>query len=191
MLAFTAALAAARPVALQLRAKSLSARDTLALGREMAPVVRAHDVDFFLNDRADLALLVGADGVHVGQTDLTVSEVRRIAPGLRVGASTHGAEELRCALAERPDYVAFGPVFPTRSKHAPDPVVGLRDLTRASAAAKAAEIPLVAIGGINLTSAAQVAELSVAGAVIAGLGTDLQGAQQRAADLHCALGGAA
>ncbi len=190
VLAFTAAVAAARPFALQLRAKSLSPRDTLALGREMARVARAHDVDFYLNDRPDLALLAGADGVHVGQTDLTVREVRQVAPGLRVGASTHGTEELQLALAERPDYVAFGPVFPTRSKHAPDPVVGLRDLGQASAAAKAAGVPLVAIGGIDLSGAAQVAELAVAGAVIAGLGTDVAGAEQRAGALHRALGGA-
>jgi thiamine-phosphate pyrophosphorylase len=123
----------------------------------------------FANDRPDLAVLAGADGVHVGQSDLTVADVRRFAPSLLVGVSTHGAAELDRALAERPDYVAFGPVFSTRSKANPEPVVGLEELERARDRARAVEVPLVAIGGIDRERAPLVAGLGVLGAVIGAL----------------------
>jgi thiamine-phosphate pyrophosphorylase len=124
----------------------------------------------FANDRPDLALLAGADGVHVGQDDLPVAEVRRFAPGLRVGVSTHDLAELERALGEAPDYVAFGPVFATPSKRNHEPVVGLDGLERAHELSVVAKVPLVAIGGIELeraTLAGAYAEVvSVIGALL-------------------------
>lgn len=189
------ALLSARPVALQLRAKSDGGRATLALLRRLAPIARAASVPFFANDRPDLALLAEADGVHVGQDDLPLAEVRRIAPRLRVGVSTHDPAQLARALDARPDYVAFGPVFGTASKERPDPVVGLEGLRAAAARAREAGIPLVAIGGVDRTSAAAVGEAgATAAAVISELmvvraddargSPDLEAIAARARELH-------
>jgi thiamine-phosphate pyrophosphorylase len=166
---FAEQVLAARPTLLQLRAKELAPRDTLALLRELLPLCRASGTLLFANDRPDLAVLAGADGVHVGQNDLSISDVRRFAPRLLVGASTHDSRELEAALAERPDYAAFGPVFPTSTKSNPDPVVGLDGLRAASTRARAVGIPLVAIGGIDRERAPLVAELGVGAAVIGAL----------------------
>jgi thiamine-phosphate pyrophosphorylase len=160
------AILAARPAVLQLRAKDLCARDTLALLRRLAPLARIAKVPLFANDRADLAALAGCDGVHVGQTDLSVADVRRVAPGLAVGVSTHDLAQLSAAVAEGPDYVALGPIFPTSSKENPDPVVGLSVLAAARAATA---LPLVAIGGIDLARAGEIASCGALGAVIGAL----------------------
>jgi thiamine-phosphate pyrophosphorylase len=166
---FTARVLAARPGLLQLRAKDLGAGETLELARALAPLCRAAGTLFFLNDRPDLAVLASADGVHVGQGDVSIADVRRFAPALKIGASTHDFAELEAALAERPDYVAFGPVFATTSKPNPEPVVGLDALGEAARRARGAGIPLVAIGGIDRDGAPRVAELGVSGAVIGAL----------------------
>jgi thiamine-phosphate pyrophosphorylase len=168
-IAFACAVLSVRPAALQVRAKDLSTREFLALLRRMAPLCRGAGVPLVVNDRVDLAVLAGCDVVHVGQEDLPAALVQRIAPGLRVGVSTHTLEQLDRALALRPSYVAFGPVYPTTSKVNPDAVVGLAGLRAASAHAAAARVPLVAIGGLTLERASEIAPLASAGAVIAAL----------------------
>ncbi len=155
---FARAVCASRPRYIQLRAKHSSARDTLSLLRAIVPLARANGVLTFANDRADLALLADADGVHVGQDDLPVAQVRRIAPALRVGVSTHDEAQLRAALPEMPDYVAYGPVFATASKSDAQDTVGLAGLVTAARLARAAHIPLVAIGGIDRARLSEVAE---------------------------------
>ena len=114
---------------------------------------------FIVNDRPDIAVLVGAGGVHVGQTDLGVAEARAIvsAPDAPpqycwVGLSTHTLEQVDMAERTSADYIAFGPVFPTATKEQPDPVVGLALLAEARARTTK---PLVAIGGITLERAAE------------------------------------
>ncbi|MEZ4225420.1 MAG: thiamine phosphate synthase [Polyangiaceae bacterium] len=189
VLSFGDAVIAARPAALQLRAKRVGARRFLALATELATKAQRAEVRFFVNDRVDLALLAGAYGVHVGQTDLEPEAVRRIAPALKVGLSTHTPQELEAALAETPDYVAFGPVFATQSKSGADPVVGVAGLERAAILARRAGIPLVAIGGIDAASGEAVSRHADAGALIAALGTELAGLTERCRDLHRALGG--
>lgn len=166
---YAAALLRARPAALQLRAKTCSSREILGTLRVLAPMCRAARVPLVTNDRPDLAALAGSDIVHVGQSDLPIGLVRRIAPSLRVGVSTHSATQLAAALDARPAYVAYGPVFPTSSKRDAEPVVGIADLARAYAAAKAKEIPLVAIGGITLDNVHEVAPHADAVAVIGAL----------------------
>jgi len=158
-LRFTRAVAAAGPVALQIRAKEVEARELLLLLREAGSICRAAGIPIVANDRVDLAVLAGCAYVHVGQTDLPVDRVRRVAPGLLVGVSTHGLEQLERALASQPDYVAYGPVFPTTSKADPDPCVGLDGLRTAAARAREAGIPLVAIGGVTQGCAAEVGAL--------------------------------
>jgi thiamine-phosphate pyrophosphorylase len=109
---------------------------------------------FIVNDRADIAVLANAQGVHVGQQDLNVSEARAIVgPDILVGVSTHSLEQLDAADKTSADYIAFGPIFPTSSKENLDPVVGL-DLLRE--ARQHTRKPLVAIGGITLERAAEV-----------------------------------
>lgn len=180
----------ARPALMQLRAKLTRARDTLALARELAPLCRAAGVPFIVNDRADLAVLAGADGVHLGQEDMPVEDVRRSLPELSYGVSTHDERQLEEALAVRPTYVAFGPVFATRSKAAPDPVVGLEGLGRVHARTREAGIPLCAIGGIDLERAARVGANAELGAVIAALLVPRDEITDRARELHARLGGA-
>ncbi|MCA9640914.1 MAG: thiamine phosphate synthase [Polyangiaceae bacterium] len=188
------ALLAARPCALQLRAKHASARDSLALLEALVPLCRGAGVPLFMNDRPDLALLADVDGVHLGQDDLPLSELRRLCEltgkRLWVGISTHDAEQLELVLAQRPDYVAFGPLFPTQSKQNPDPVVGLPRLEAMHAKCLAAGVPLVGIGGIDLERAADLACRAEAGAVIGQLfAAGLGGVTERARDLHQRLGG--
>lgn len=101
----------------QLRDKDLDARPLLARARLAASVCAAHDVPFVLNDRPDLALECGADGVHVGQDDAPPALARRIlGPGAVVGLSTHARAELYGSAAEPVDYVSVGPVSPTPTK---------------------------------------------------------------------------
>jgi thiamine-phosphate pyrophosphorylase len=112
-----------------------------------------------VNDRLDVALAAGADGVHLGQTDLTLGDARRIAPGLWIGLSTHDLTQVRAACAAGADYLGFGPVFATATKQNPDPVQGLAGLR--AAVAEAAGRPVVAIGGIT---AAHVGDVYATGA---------------------------
>jgi thiamine-phosphate pyrophosphorylase len=192
VLEYTRALVAARPRLLQLRAKKSNARDTLSLLRALRPICHEADCWLFANDRPDLALLAGCDGVHVGQEDLSLAEVRSIAPSLKVGVSTHDLVQLEAALAARPDYVAFGPVFGTTSKENPDRVVGLDGLSAASSRARRDGIPLVAIGGITLERAEAIRDRHAVGAVIAALlpdGADVADVSRRARSLTRALGG--
>jgi thiamine-phosphate pyrophosphorylase len=147
--AFAGAVLESNPIALQLRAKDVSARETLTLLRELAPMCHRAGVPLIANDRPDLAIMAGCDLVHVGQDDMPIDRVRRIAPGIGVGVSTHTLEQLDLALAARADYVAFGPVFSTSTKKDPAPTVGVAGLRAAYERARAAGIPLVAIGGIT------------------------------------------
>jgi thiamine-phosphate pyrophosphorylase len=131
----------------QLRAKNEGGRATLELLRRL----RSIDVPLYANDRADLAALAPTPGIHVGQDDLPVADVRRCFPSLAIGVSTHNEAQLREALAAKPTYVAFGPVFGTTSKERPDPVVGLDGVRMAANLARDASVPLVVIGGIDRT----------------------------------------
>ena len=184
------AIARARPAALQLRAKDLAPRETLQLLRAIHPMCRESGVPLYANDRPDLAMLAGCEGVHVGQGDLPVHVVRRIAPMLRIGVSTHTLSEVERAIADEPDYLAFGPVFETGSKTEAESVVGIDALR---AVAQRCPVPVVAIGGIDLERAPDVAQATHLGAAIAALlpegvrDEDLAGITERARALHAAL----
>lgn len=184
-------LSAGRLSALQLRAKRAPATEIVKLGSAMASRCKRARVPFVMNDRADLAVLAGADMVHVGQEDLDVPTVRRLAPGLGVGVSTHDEQQYLRALDEGADYVAVGPVFPTTTKSDPDPVVGLARF--ADRAARSRGVPIVAIGGVTTKNARSVAQAgATAGAAISALAAAIEPSDlaQRAAELHRALGGA-
>jgi thiamine-phosphate pyrophosphorylase len=194
LIAYARAVLTARPAALQLRAKDWPAREILCALRALGPLCRQAGVPLVANDRADLAALGGCEIVHIGQEDLPYELVHRIAPHLAVGISTHNVEQLERALATRPRYVAFGPVFPTVNKKNPDPVVGVDGLRAAAMLARRAGVPLVAIGGITLGLAPDLAPFVDACAVIGDLfpeGATLADVTARARELHVALGGAA
>ena len=152
---------------LQLRAKDAHGRATLDLADAVA-AARPADSILIVNDRPDVALMCGASGVHVGQEDLPVSEVGRIAPGLLVGLSTHTVDQIEAALATSADYIAVGPVFGTATKDTGYAAVGL-ELVRFAVRVGGGR-PIVAIGGITLENAPQVVAAGAAGvAVIADL----------------------
>jgi thiamine-phosphate pyrophosphorylase len=131
----------------QVREKELSDRDHLAVLDEAREVTRRHDVPLVVNDRPDLAVLCGAEFVHVGQDDVPVDEARRF--GVGVGLSTHAEPEIDAAAA---DYIGVGPVYPTPTKEG-RPAVGL-ELVRYAAAR--ARVPWFAIGGIDESNAEDV-----------------------------------
>jgi thiamine-phosphate pyrophosphorylase len=137
----------------QLREKHAGPRDFYREAESALRVARARGVTLIVNDRADIALALKADGVHLGQDDLSPAAARRLlGDGSLIGYSTHSLQQLERAARLPVDYVAFGPVFPTRTKENPDPVVGLALLRRARAALDPA-LPLVAIGGVTRENA--------------------------------------
>jgi len=139
---------------MQLRAKRLAARQMYDQAAQLNQVLASRDVTFIVNDRADIAAMTGAAGVHVGQEDLPVEDARRICPAPRwVGVSTHNLDQLREADATSADYIAVGPIFPTGAKENPDPVVGVDFVRQARAITWK---PIVAIGGITAEAAADV-----------------------------------
>jgi thiamine-phosphate pyrophosphorylase len=139
---------------IQYRDKLGSARQFFDTSQQLAERARKCHTTFIVNDRADIALIAGADGVHLGQDDLPVELARRLLrPGTIVGWSTHSIAQVEEADRSSADYIAFGPVFPTRTKEHPDPTVGLEGVR---AARKITGKPLVGIGGITAENARDV-----------------------------------
>ena len=159
------ALLAAGPCCLQLRAKGADAAAMRDAARALLLACRAAGVPFCVNDRLDVALAVGADVVHLGQDDLPLADARAVlrAAGrsIVVGISTHNLAQALAAAGA--DYIGFGPVFATRSKQNPDPVVGVGALAEV---ARAVKIPVVAIGGITLADVPAVAAAGAAAAAV-------------------------
>jgi thiamine-phosphate pyrophosphorylase len=139
---------------LQYRNKSASARELLESSKRLSAALLSRGVNFIVNDRADVAALSGASGVHVGQDDLGVEAARSvIGCGKFVGVSTHNLEQFQEAAKGSADYIAVGPVFSTATKANPDPVVGTEFIRRVR---PLTDRPMVAIGGITLDRAAEV-----------------------------------
>ncbi|HEY3927039.1 MAG TPA: thiamine phosphate synthase [Candidatus Koribacter sp.] len=140
---------------IQYRNKTATAREILSHARELRRILPP-DVTFFLNDRADLALAANADGVHVGQDDLSPEGARLVVGNTKlIGVSTHNRAQLEIASQAPVDYIAIGPIFSTRSKANPDPVVGLDGLRKIR---KLTTKPLIAIGGITRENCRSVIE---------------------------------
>jgi thiamine-phosphate diphosphorylase len=142
----------------QLREKVLPPREFYAEVLEALKVARSFGARLIVNDRADVALAAGADGVHVGQDDMPPEAVRELMGEERiVGFSTHSVEQASAAARLNVDYIAIGPVFSTKSKENPDPVVGLEGVRRVREAV-GGSVKLVAIGGITSETAPSVIE---------------------------------
>jgi thiamine-phosphate pyrophosphorylase len=143
---------------LMLRLASTGGQSPHPIGAQYAPIRVGHSrtIRLIMNDRADLCLAAGFDGIHVGQDDLLPESVRKIiGPDRWLGVSTHNPEQLAEADQTSADYLAIGPVFATSSKAKPDPAVGLEGVRRARLLTRK---PLVAIGGITRANAASVIE---------------------------------
>ncbi|MDE3105875.1 MAG: thiamine phosphate synthase [Acidobacteriota bacterium] len=152
--AFAQALRQAGVGLVQLRDKRSAPQQVLAHAAVLREVFDGSGCRLILNDRADLAVLAGFDGVHVGQGDLPVEAARRVVgPDRWVGISTHTLEQVQRAAATDADYLAIGPVFATSTKADADPVVGLEGVRQARALTRR---PLVAIGGISQQRAGSV-----------------------------------
>ncbi len=132
----------------QLRMKDSPRDEIVAVGRELRRITAGTQTLLIVNDDPSIAAEVEADGVHVGQGDRPVPDVRRLYPSLRiVGLSTHNPEQARRAIDVRPDYIGVGPVFATPTKKIPDPTLGVETAGRMIASVP---FPAVAIGGLNL-----------------------------------------
>jgi thiamine-phosphate pyrophosphorylase len=145
--------------AVQLREKDLAVRDLLSLAQRLRESTRRHGAKLLVNDRADVALVVGADGVQRAGVSLPVSALRSISPpGFLIGASVHSVAEARGAEPEGADFLLFGPVYDTPSKRQYGPPQGLAALERVASAVR---LPVFAVGGVT---PARVAEVKRAGA---------------------------
>lgn len=166
---------------LQLRLKEATSREFLSVAREMVRLCRARGALAIINDRADIARLAEADGVHVGQEDLPARMAREVVgPGRIVGVSTHNVEQARTAQANGADYIGFGAIYSGGLKN----VANAQGLERLRAVRAAVDIPIVAIGGI--TEATMPAVLA-AGADAAAIITDVVRATDPAAKARALL----
>jgi thiamine-phosphate pyrophosphorylase len=149
-------------VAVQLREKDLDARELLELARQLRALTAPAGVALYVNDRVDVALAAGADGVHLGGGALSAADVARVAPALRIAVSTHGASDVRAARAAQQNGVSFavcGPVLDTPAKRRFGPPLGYD----AFAEAARVGLPLVAIGGIGPREVAAALRSGAAG----------------------------
>lgn len=153
LIAFARELMAGGVTLMQYRNKQGGTEQMLAESRELRRLAQKsvkQDVRIIMNDRPDICVAAGLDGVHLGQDDMGADGARVLCPAPKIiGVSTHNIEQLEAADATSADYIAFGPVFATNSKANPDPVVGLSGLREARSKTKKL---LVAIGGITLES---------------------------------------
>ena len=136
----------------QLREKDLSAAELYPLAKELRALTSAYNSRLLINDRADLAQAVAADGVHLGSHSMPHAVARRIlGPGALIGVSTHSLAEIKQAQQQDADFVTYGPVFFTPSKACYGPPVGLRALQSICASASC---PVYALGGVNASNVA-------------------------------------
>jgi thiamine-phosphate pyrophosphorylase len=165
---FAVGLRAAGVTLIQYRNKTGTPQDILIAAATLREVFTGLNCQLILNDRPDLTVLANFDGVHVGQTDLSPEDAKRVVgPDRIIGISTHTDEEVRAAGLTCADYIAIGPVFSTGTKLNPDPVIGLEGVRRARALTTK---PLVAIGGITRDNAPSVIQAGADSvAVISGL----------------------
>jgi thiamine-phosphate diphosphorylase len=152
---------------MQLRLKNVASRDFLAAARAIVARCREHGAILIINDRADIAKLAGADGVHIGQTDLPLADARTImGPAALIGVSTHSLEQARAAETGGADYIGFGAIYSGGLKN----VQNAQGLDRLRTVRAAVALPIVAIGGIT---EATISVVLTAGADAAAIITDV------------------
>ena len=151
---------------LQWRCKSVIGREQLEQLDRLMSLCQKHSAMLIVNDRADVAMMAGAPGVHIGQEDLPPAMVRQLlGPRATIGYSTHNREQFIAGTKLAVDYLALGPIFGTTNKENPDPVVGLEEL---ASCAGLTTLPVVAIGGITRSNARQVLAQGAASVAVIG-----------------------
>ena len=149
---------------IQLRGKDQPAREQVELARALLAETRAAGALLWINDRVDVALAAGADGVHLGQDDIPLAAARRIVPaGFLIGISAETPELALAAERDGAEYVGTGPVYTTGSKADAGDAIGLERITRVAASVR---IPVVGIGGIAQNNAADVIRAGAAGIAV-------------------------
>jgi len=131
---------------LQLREKHLPDGELLKIANNLRSITEGTNTRLVINDRPDIAALCRADYLHLGQDDMPIDEARKLVGDMKIGLSTHSLAQAREALLKKPDYIGFGPIYPTNAKAIPDPPVGTSLLKQVLELADA--VPVVAIGGI-------------------------------------------
>jgi thiamine-phosphate diphosphorylase len=149
---------------LQLRAKTWSVREQVALAQTLVPLGQEHGVPLIINDHVDVALAVGADGVHLGVDDLPVALARTIMPHGVIGYSPEGVADAERAVADGADYLGVGPFAVTQTKRDAGGAIGSHGL---AAIVRAVPIPVVAVGGIGQHNAMEALATGAAGIVVA------------------------
>ncbi len=148
----------------QLRDKALGNEEFLETARRIQSLTRAHGAKLIINDRVDVALALGADGIHVGRHDMPVEELKKLVPpGMVVGLSATSFEEAKALACSGADYLGVGPVYPTTSKDDATPAIGIRELARIC---REVSVPVVAIGGIQEANLDEVIAAGAAGAAV-------------------------
>jgi len=130
---------------LQLREKHLYDKDLVNIARQIRGITKGTETAFVINDRPDIAAICDADYLHLGQDDITIEDARKIVGDMKIGLSSHSIQQAKEALAKKPDYIGFGPIYPTNAKANPDEPVGTENLKEVLGFA---DVPVVAIGGI-------------------------------------------
>ena len=150
--------------AIQLRSKTASARELQESGSELLSLTRPASALLFINDRLDVALAIGADGVHLGPDDIPVSEARRAVPNsFLIGTSTDNPQQAAQLQHDGADYIGCGTVYPTTTKSDAGQIIGLPGLDRV---ARSVDVPVIGIGGINVERSAEVSTTYASGIAV-------------------------
>ena len=172
----------------QLRDKTSSTRDSIDGARDLKTRLAPLGVPLLINDRVDVALAAGADGVHLGQSDMDPIDARRLLGETAIiGVTVHTLDEARGVPSERVDYVSIGGVFATASKNNPNPPIGVTGLAEIAALF---ELPMVAIAGITRDNAASVIAAGVGGVAVISAVCAAPDPRAAAADLRAIVDGA-
>ena len=167
---------------LQLREKNLSSKELLEQALEIKPVIEKYDAKLFINDRADIAQIAGAHGVHLTEASVPAGEIKDNFPNLFVGVSTHSKEGALLAEADGADFITFSPVYETPSKIHFGPPQGPE---RLGEIVKSVHLPVLALGGIKLNRVPEVLEQGAHGvAVISGIWDAMDITQQAFEFMH-------
>ena len=140
---------------LQLREKHLSDKELIKIGKEIRSITKGTSTNFVVNDRPDIAAICDADYLHLGQDDMPIEDARKIVGNMKIGLSTHSIEQAKEALSQNPNYIGFGPIYPTNAKAKPDKPVGTEQLKQVLGFSN---VPVIAIGGIFPENINQVIE---------------------------------
>ena len=149
---------------IQLRFKNIDDRSFVDLAKPLVAICRLHGIQLIVNDRIDLALVIGADGIHLGVDDLPLEDAKRLAPtGFQIGYSPETDEQIRQASDRGATYLGIGPVYATATKADAGEPLGLEEFSRRRSLT---ELPVVGIGGINVSNAADVVRHGATGVAI-------------------------